>query len=253
MNPKRIPALAAFCALALTSAQAQTKPAFEWVDGVKQHPDYRFKITTDKYPPIYHVGDKVSFTLSAMHKGRPIDGKEVKWYITNDGVMPAIQSGKTALKNGRAVFSGSLNQPGFLQCSIVFQSPGESIPGARAAAAIDPQDIKPSMPAPEDFDVFWDAQKKLLKDVPANVKMTPVKSPVAGVECFDVQAQCPEGKPFSAYRSPQVPQPVSVRYTWSENPTCNLANGAGLPAAPFRTDNFPGIPKPKQAVPRTKP
>jgi sialate O-acetylesterase len=53
--------------------------------------------------------------------------------------------------------------------------------------------------------------------------------------------------------SPQVPRPVSVRYAWSENPTCNLANGAGLPAAPFRTDNFPGIPKPKQAAPRTEP
>jgi len=43
--------------------------------------------------------------------------------------------------------------------------------------------------------------------------------------------------------SPQVPQPVAVRYAWGENPTCNLANGAGLPAGPFRTDNFPGTVK----------
>lgn len=39
--------------------------------------------------------------------------------------------------------------------------------------------------------------------------------------------------------SPQVPDPVAVRYGWAENPTCNLYNAAGLPAAPFRTDDFP--------------
>lgn len=34
--------------------------------------------------------------------------------------------------------------------------------------------------------------------------------------------------------SPEVSQPVSVRYAWSPNPEgCNLYNGAGLPAAPF--------------------
>jgi sialate O-acetylesterase len=39
--------------------------------------------------------------------------------------------------------------------------------------------------------------------------------------------------------SDQVPHPVAVRYGWAENPTCNLSNGAGLPASPFRTDDFP--------------
>ncbi len=39
--------------------------------------------------------------------------------------------------------------------------------------------------------------------------------------------------------SPDVPHPVAVRYAWANNPTCNLANGAGFPAAPFRTDAQP--------------
>lgn len=39
--------------------------------------------------------------------------------------------------------------------------------------------------------------------------------------------------------SPEVPSPTAVRYGWADNPTCNLSNGAGLPASPFRTDNFP--------------
>jgi sialate O-acetylesterase len=35
--------------------------------------------------------------------------------------------------------------------------------------------------------------------------------------------------------SPQVPVPMQVRYAWASDPKCNLVNGAGLPASPFRT------------------
>lgn len=38
--------------------------------------------------------------------------------------------------------------------------------------------------------------------------------------------------------SPEVPLPVAVRYAWADFPTCNLYNGAGFPASPFRTDDF---------------
>jgi sialate O-acetylesterase len=39
--------------------------------------------------------------------------------------------------------------------------------------------------------------------------------------------------------SAQVPTPVAVRYGWADNPECNLINGTGLPASPFRTDEWP--------------
>ena len=35
-----------------------------------------------------------------------------------------------------------------------------------------------------------------------------------------------------------VPKPAAVRYGWEANPTCNLYNKEGLPAAPFRTDDW---------------
>ena len=40
---------------------------------------------------------------------------------------------------------------------------------------------------------------------------------------------------------PSVAHPVAVRYAWSANPVCNLYNSEGLPAWPFRTDDWPGI------------
>jgi sialate O-acetylesterase len=41
--------------------------------------------------------------------------------------------------------------------------------------------------------------------------------------------------------SPKVPNPKAARYAWQSNPVATLFNGAGLPAAPFRTDNWRGI------------
>jgi sialate O-acetylesterase len=40
----------------------------------------------------------------------------------------------------------------------------------------------------------------------------------------------------------EVPEPVAVRYAWANNPEgCNFYNKEGLPASPFRTDDWPGV------------
>jgi sialate O-acetylesterase len=42
--------------------------------------------------------------------------------------------------------------------------------------------------------------------------------------------------------SPTVANPVAVRYAWANDPEgCNLTNAAGIPASPFRTDDWPGV------------
>ena len=38
--------------------------------------------------------------------------------------------------------------------------------------------------------------------------------------------------------SPEVSEPVAVRYGWADFPVVNLWNKDGLPASPFRTDDF---------------
>lgn len=46
--------------------------------------------------------------------------------------------------------------------------------------------------------------------------------------------------------SDAVPRPVAVRYAWANNPDCNLYNAAGLPASPFRTDDWPAVTQDKR-------
>ena len=47
--------------------------------------------------------------------------------------------------------------------------------------------------------------------------------------------------------SEEVSQPVAVRYGWANCPVVNLWNKNGLPATPFRTDDFPMKTQPKPA------
>lgn len=42
--------------------------------------------------------------------------------------------------------------------------------------------------------------------------------------------------------SDKIAKPAAVRYAWGNNPDdANLYNKEGLPASPFRTDDWPGI------------
>lgn len=48
-------------------------------------------------------------------------------------------------------------------------------------------------------------------------------------------------------QSDKVPAAVAVRYGWADNPDdVNLYNLEGLPASPFRTDEWPGITSPEK-------
>jgi len=42
--------------------------------------------------------------------------------------------------------------------------------------------------------------------------------------------------------APEVPKPVALRYAFLNFPECTVSNGAGLPALPFRTDDWPVMP-----------
>ena len=62
---------------------------------------------------------------------------------------------------------------------------------------------------------------------------------VAGADRKFVWAQATIKGDKVVVSAPEVASPVAVRYAWDINPVCNLFNQAGLPAVPFRTDDWP--------------
>jgi sialate O-acetylesterase len=64
---------------------------------------------------------------------------------------------------------------------------------------------------------------------------------VAGKDCQWHWAEARVEGDSVIVSSPAVPDPQAARYAWQANPAATLFNGIGLPAVPFRTDNWPGV------------
>jgi sialate O-acetylesterase len=99
-----------------------------------------------------------------------------------------------------------------------------------------------------------EARKIELTERPKNHKEWRVKEGSAELVGFTV---CGEDRKFHPAKaviqgdtvvvtSEAVTKPVAVRYGWAQHPVCNLYNKTGLPATPFRTDEFAGITAPKK-------
>jgi len=161
-------------------------------------PAVKLSVRTDRPEALYSVGQQAAFVVSLEQGGQPVAGAEVGYILDNDGMPPAKQ-GRLKLDKGTASISGTLDKPGFLRCRVTYTGKDKQTASALAGAGFDPLKIPPSLPVPDDFDAFWAAQKARLAAVPMKPELTPVKSPVEGIECFDVQIPCVSPRPVSGY------------------------------------------------------
>lgn len=155
------------------------------------------KVTPDREEALYRRGETVTFTVTLQPARQSVEGAVVQWALSKDGVPPQTR-GTVQLTNGSASVTGKLDEPGFLQCRVVFRDTNGLSSTALAGVGVEPLLIKPSLPVPDDFDEFWRAQKEKLAAVPVHARLTSVPSPSAQIECFDLQADC-IGAPVSGY------------------------------------------------------
>ncbi len=185
--------------------------------------EYSLTVSTDRPDALYRQGQKVGFRIRLLHGGQPVRDAEVGWTISKDGVPPN-QTGTLKLTTGEGTVFGKLDEPGFLQCRVTFLNPAGTVLNAVAGAGVSPRRIRPSLPVPGDFDMFWTAQKKQLAAVPLNARLAPVESAEVGIECFDLQADC-VGAPVSGYYA----RPTGARVR--SLPIILTVHGAGVRSA----------------------
>lgn len=167
-------------------------------NGVPQTPPFKVTALAARETAVYHRGETVTFLVNVMENETPVEKGDLEWSLLKDGLTLNV-SGRAAINHGRAEVSGKLDEPGFLQLRATYRpNPKEPGVNALAGAAIDPLEIRASLPVPEDFDEFWMTQKARLSKVPQDTQLTSVPSNSKTVESFDLQAQC-VGAPVSGY------------------------------------------------------
>ncbi len=181
-------------------------------------PKLKLSATADRADALYQVGETVTFTVRAFEGKKPA-GATLTCTLSKDGVDPQPPQ-QVTLVDGQATVSGRLDEAGFLQL-LVEGGGGRAL----AAAAFDPLTLQPSLPVPDDFDAFWQTQKKALAGVPLRAVTTPAESNVAAVEVFDVQVDCASVTPVSGYLAkPRGAKPKSL-------PALLKVHGAGVVSA----------------------
>ena len=175
----------------------------------------------DRADALYHQGEKVTFVIKLEKDGKAVPAAEVAWTMTKDG-LPLNQSGKAAIKDGKAEVTGKLDEPGFLQVRLSYkETPQSAAVTALGGAGIDPTQIKPSLPVPEDFDAFWDGQKKKLAGIPLNPQLTEVKSNSKTVVTYDIKADSVGSQISGYFAKPVDAKPKSL-------PVVLTVHGAGV-------------------------
>ena len=100
--------------------------------------NYTLSVTADRPDAIYKQGETVTFTIKLLLDNQPVDGAEVNWIISKDGVPPTT-NGKAKLAGGSVIvnlnerldyFGSTVNMAARLQG----QSDGGDIVLSRAVA-----------------------------------------------------------------------------------------------------------------------
>ncbi len=193
----------------------------------KKIADYEFSIKCDRPDANYKIGEEASFTFALKKSGVPVDGFEFEAEISKDGVASIKKLDAKTNDEGKAVFKGSLNEAGFLRCTISFKIPQtEKFYVMIAGAAYEPLKISPSLPVPADFESYWKKQREILDSVPMNLTIKKRenynKAPVpADIELYEVIADTYQGKIYAFMSMPKDAKPKSL-------PAVVIAHGAGV-------------------------
>ena len=172
------------------------------------------QVTTDRPDAIYQANDAVRFLVNLKEDSNPVAGQEVAYKVIGDGEVTLSSGVVTTEADKPAQVVVATSKPGFFRCELSYKSKSATRPTTAAiGSAVEPEQVKPSLPVPDDFDAFWAAQKKMLADAPSpQPVLTPVDSKGDAIEAFDVQiADSLPGTNVSAYYArPRGAKPKSL-------------------------------------------
>lgn len=149
--------------------------------------DPTFVVTPDHATGVYAPEEKVTWTIDV--KGDRTGLTALPYKVKKDA-QGDVTSGTIDLSAGPATISASRAEPGALLAQIFSMDKTRPLPVAMGGAVISPEKLGPAVPAPEDFDAFWQAKLKELADVPPNpvvenLSVEGIKNG-EGMECFKV-------------------------------------------------------------------
>lgn len=183
-------------------------------------PAVNIQVVTDRPDALYAPQEHATFRIRVKQGDTKLAGATAAVELTNDGFKSLGPTRTVTLDaEGQATVSGTLPEPGFLQCRVTVKN-GEQTASALGGAGFQPEKIVPAAKLPEDFDAFWDAGKKELAAVPLDVRLTPDNRSTAEVEIQKIS--------LANVRGSRVYGWLSVPKKQGPHPALLVVPGAGV-------------------------
>lgn len=133
----------------------------------------KLAVTPDHSTGVYMLGEAVKWTVKLTGDAVPADAK-IAYEIRKGGLKSGEPQTK-ALVNGTAEIEAKREDAGSLLLVVSYKAgeKGQAIT-AHGGAVYEPQSIKRSAPAPDDFDAFWKGKIDELHAIPMNAKIEKV-------------------------------------------------------------------------------
>lgn len=131
----------------------------------------RVQVAPDRDDWTYKPGAPVSFRIAVTRDGHPLSGTNVTYSYGPEMLPPKVEKTVALPKDGLVVAAGTLAEPGFLRLVATAEVDGKKYRGL-ATAGFSPEQIRPTVEDPPDFDAFWAAGKEALAKLPIDAKLT---------------------------------------------------------------------------------
>lgn len=149
----------------------------------------RVQVVPDRDDWTYAVGAPAAFTIRVLLDGHPIKGATVAYRVRPEKMPATLEKTEPVPAEGLVVSGQTLQVPGFLRCEVETEVNGRRY-RAIGTAAFAPEQIKPTIPDPSDFDAFWAAARKELAALPVNAVVVPLPDrAVPNADLFHVTLQ----------------------------------------------------------------
>jgi len=127
---------------------------------------------------IYRSGERVGWTVT-LPPGTAAPAGGYSFQLLQNEMVP-LTSGSLDLAHGPATIETTLTEPAMVFLAVT--PAGAPKDRSIAGAAVAPEQLRPSVPRPADFDAFWESKLQQLRAIPVNPVLTPGESGREGVE-----------------------------------------------------------------------
>jgi Acetyl esterase (deacetylase) len=131
---------------------------------------FQVRVSLDRPDWKYELNQPAKFTIATSLNNSQTAGLPVKYSCGPEMMPPVIENTVTSTAQPITVETPGMKEPGFYRCIATVEKDGRTYRGL-ATAGYRPDQIKPIVSEPADFDAFWNDGKVALAKVPLDAKM----------------------------------------------------------------------------------